>query len=110
VIAFTGWRISQGITRVPAANPHCPVQLNPVRDLWAQMKVMRGDRDLAGRDRAYRRAEARQSLGDLGPQALLSLAAPLGQASEGQQHAGGSAGGAQGETAFDEPSIFNLLE
>jgi acyl-[acyl-carrier-protein]-phospholipid O-acyltransferase/long-chain-fatty-acid--[acyl-carrier-protein] ligase len=46
VIAFAGWRISRGITRVPAANPHCPPQLNPVRDLWRQMKIMRGDRDL----------------------------------------------------------------
>jgi acyl-[acyl-carrier-protein]-phospholipid O-acyltransferase/long-chain-fatty-acid--[acyl-carrier-protein] ligase len=38
--------MSQGITRVPAANPQSPPKLNPVKELWWQMKVMKQDRDL----------------------------------------------------------------
>lgn len=45
-LAFVGWRISLNITPVPAADPQCPVRMNPVTDLWKQMKVMKKDRDL----------------------------------------------------------------
>lgn len=46
LLAFAGWRCSMGITRVPAADPHCPPRLNPVTDLWKQLKLMKPDRDL----------------------------------------------------------------
>ncbi len=46
VLAVIGWRISHSITHVPAAAPGCPPRLNPVSDLWRQMRVMRQDRDL----------------------------------------------------------------
>lgn len=45
-LAFIGWRISLHITPVPAANPECPVRINPITDLWKQLKVMKKDRDL----------------------------------------------------------------
>jgi len=46
VLAFAGWRMSQGITRVPPANPERPLRINPLADLIAQVKVMKIDRDL----------------------------------------------------------------
>lgn len=45
-LAFAGWRISLNITPVPAADPKCPVRMNPITDLWKQLKVMKKDRDL----------------------------------------------------------------
>jgi len=45
-LAVFGWWMSLGITRVPAANPTCPPRLNPITDLWRQMRVIRKDRDL----------------------------------------------------------------
>lgn len=44
--AFIGWRVSLHITPVPAADPTCPVRMNPITDLWKQLKVMKKDRDL----------------------------------------------------------------
>ncbi len=46
MIAFIGWRVSLQITPVPAANPDCPLRINPITDLWKQLKVMKLDRDL----------------------------------------------------------------
>ena len=46
VIAFVGWLLSRQITPVPAANPTCPVRINPVTDLWRQLSIMKQDRDL----------------------------------------------------------------
>ena len=46
VLAFVGWRISTRITHVPAADPNCPPRLNPITDLWKQLKLMKPDRDL----------------------------------------------------------------
>jgi len=34
VIAFGGWMLSRQVTPVPAADPTCPVRINPVTDLW----------------------------------------------------------------------------
>jgi len=45
-LAIVGWRVSRGITKVPAADPTCPPRLNPITDLWRQMRVLRKDRDL----------------------------------------------------------------
>jgi acyl-[acyl-carrier-protein]-phospholipid O-acyltransferase/long-chain-fatty-acid--[acyl-carrier-protein] ligase len=45
-IAFGGWILSHWITHVPAADPTCPVRINPVTDLWRQLRVMKQDRDL----------------------------------------------------------------
>lgn len=45
-LAVAGWRLSTRITHVPAADPGCPPRLNPVTDLWAQLKLMKPDRDL----------------------------------------------------------------
>ena len=45
-IACVGWFLSLGIPRVPAANPHCALRVNPVTDFFLQMKGMRTDRDL----------------------------------------------------------------
>lgn len=45
-IAVGGWVLSRLITPVPAADPACPVRINPVTDLWRQLRVMKQDRDL----------------------------------------------------------------
>ncbi|CAN5910330.1 hypothetical protein BH11VER1_BH11VER1_10110 [soil metagenome] len=45
-LAFIGWRVSLNITPVAAADPHCPVRMNPITDLYKQLKVMKKDRDL----------------------------------------------------------------
>jgi acyl-[acyl-carrier-protein]-phospholipid O-acyltransferase/long-chain-fatty-acid--[acyl-carrier-protein] ligase len=46
VIAFGGWMLSRQVTPVPAADPTCPVRINPVTDLWRQLRIMKQDRDL----------------------------------------------------------------
>lgn len=46
VIAFGGWMLSRQVTPVPAADPTCPVRINPVTDLWRQLCIMKQDRDL----------------------------------------------------------------
>jgi acyl-[acyl-carrier-protein]-phospholipid O-acyltransferase/long-chain-fatty-acid--[acyl-carrier-protein] ligase len=46
VIAFLGWLLSRQITPVPAANPTCPVRINPVTNLWRQLMIIKQDRDL----------------------------------------------------------------
>lgn len=46
VIAFYGWLLSRQVTPVPAADPTCPVRINPVTDLWHQLRIMKQDRDL----------------------------------------------------------------
>jgi len=46
VLAFAGWRFSTRITHVRPADPHCPPRLNPITDLWTQLKLMKPDRDL----------------------------------------------------------------
>ncbi len=46
VIAFGGWMLSRQVTPVPAADPTCPVRINPVTDLWRQLWIMKQDRDL----------------------------------------------------------------
>jgi len=45
-IAFVGWLLSRQVTPVPAADPTCPVRINPVTDLWRQLRIMKQDRDL----------------------------------------------------------------
>ena len=45
-LAMTGWCMSLGITRVPAASPNKPLRLNFLSDLWREFKWMRTDRDL----------------------------------------------------------------
>ena len=45
-IAFIGWLLSRQVTPVPAADPTCPVRINPVTDLWRQLRIMKQDRDL----------------------------------------------------------------
>lgn len=45
-LAFAGWLMSLGITRVPAASPDKPLRLNFLGDLWREFKWMRTDRDL----------------------------------------------------------------
>jgi acyl-[acyl-carrier-protein]-phospholipid O-acyltransferase / long-chain-fatty-acid--[acyl-carrier-protein] ligase len=45
-IAFLGWLLSRQVTPVPAADPTCPVRINPVTDLWRQLSIMKQDRDL----------------------------------------------------------------
>jgi acyl-[acyl-carrier-protein]-phospholipid O-acyltransferase/long-chain-fatty-acid--[acyl-carrier-protein] ligase len=45
-IAFGGWLLSRQVTPVPAADPTCPVRINPVTDLWRQLWIMKQDRDL----------------------------------------------------------------
>jgi len=45
-IAFIGWLLSRQVTPVPAADPTCPVRINPVTDLWRQLSIMKQDRDL----------------------------------------------------------------
>jgi acyl-[acyl-carrier-protein]-phospholipid O-acyltransferase/long-chain-fatty-acid--[acyl-carrier-protein] ligase len=46
VIAFGGWMLSRQVTPVPAADPTCPVRINPITDLWRQLRIMKQDRDL----------------------------------------------------------------
>ncbi len=46
VIAFVGWLFSRQVTPVPAADPTCPVRINPITDLWRQLQIMKQDRDL----------------------------------------------------------------
>ena len=46
VLAFGGWRLSLHIPHKPAADPACPMRVNPVRDLWTQMRMMGKNRDL----------------------------------------------------------------
>ncbi len=46
VIAIGGWLLSRQVTPVPAAAPTCPVRINPVTDLWRQLRIMKQDRDL----------------------------------------------------------------
>jgi acyl-[acyl-carrier-protein]-phospholipid O-acyltransferase/long-chain-fatty-acid--[acyl-carrier-protein] ligase len=46
VIAFGGWLFSRQVTPVPAADPTCPVRINPVTDLGRQLSIMKQDRDL----------------------------------------------------------------
>jgi acyl-[acyl-carrier-protein]-phospholipid O-acyltransferase/long-chain-fatty-acid--[acyl-carrier-protein] ligase len=45
-IAFVGWLLSRQVTPVPAADPTCPVRINPVTDLLRQLSIMKQDRDL----------------------------------------------------------------
>ena len=45
-IALLGWLLSRQITPVPAANPTCPVRINPVTNLWRQLMIIKQDRDL----------------------------------------------------------------
>jgi acyl-[acyl-carrier-protein]-phospholipid O-acyltransferase/long-chain-fatty-acid--[acyl-carrier-protein] ligase len=42
-LALAGWAASNLIPKVPAANPHRPLQLNPARDLFVQMRKMAPD-------------------------------------------------------------------
>jgi acyl-[acyl-carrier-protein]-phospholipid O-acyltransferase/long-chain-fatty-acid--[acyl-carrier-protein] ligase len=46
VLAVGGWLCSRQVLPVPAAAPDRPLPLNPVAELWKQLKVMRADRDL----------------------------------------------------------------
>lgn len=46
LIAVVGWQVSLRITPVPAADPACPLRINPVTDLWRQLRIMKRDRDL----------------------------------------------------------------
>ena len=46
MLALGGWFTSQRIPTLPRANPGCPVRINPLTDLWTQLKSMRQDRDL----------------------------------------------------------------
>jgi acyl-[acyl-carrier-protein]-phospholipid O-acyltransferase/long-chain-fatty-acid--[acyl-carrier-protein] ligase len=41
-----GWILCRGVTRVPAASPHCRLQINPIRDFLREMKAMKPDREL----------------------------------------------------------------
>jgi acyl-[acyl-carrier-protein]-phospholipid O-acyltransferase/long-chain-fatty-acid--[acyl-carrier-protein] ligase len=45
-IAVGGWWCSRQVPPVPAAAPERPLPLNPVAELWKQLKVMKQDRDL----------------------------------------------------------------
>ncbi|NBV86056.1 MAG: MFS transporter, partial [Verrucomicrobia bacterium] len=45
-IAIGGWLLSRGIPNVPAANPNCEFQSNPITALWRQLSTMHSDRDL----------------------------------------------------------------
>lgn len=46
VLAVLGWLMSLGITRVPAAAPEKPLNLNFIGELWREFRWMRQDRDL----------------------------------------------------------------
>lgn len=45
-LAIAGWVLSRWITPAPAADPGCPVRINPFTDLWRQLSIMKQDRDL----------------------------------------------------------------
>lgn len=45
-IAVVGWMFSRQVTPVPPADPRAPVRINPVTDLWRQLRHMKADRDL----------------------------------------------------------------
>jgi MFS family permease len=45
-IAVFGWALCRGIPRGIPANPECPMRINPITDLWRQLRLMKGDRDL----------------------------------------------------------------
>ncbi len=45
-LALVGWAFSRHITPVPAANPSCVLRINPVTELWKQLRLMKPDRDL----------------------------------------------------------------
>ena len=45
-LACGGWCCARGVSEVVAANPTCPLRINPVSDLWRQTVRMRSDRDL----------------------------------------------------------------
>jgi acyl-[acyl-carrier-protein]-phospholipid O-acyltransferase/long-chain-fatty-acid--[acyl-carrier-protein] ligase len=45
-LACGGWWCARGVPEVAAANPTCPLRINPVSDLWRQTVRMRSDRDL----------------------------------------------------------------
>jgi len=45
-LAVIGWMTSRYIPRTAAANPTCPPRLNPVTDLYRQLRVMRSDNAL----------------------------------------------------------------
>ncbi len=45
-IAVGGWWCSRQVPPVPAAAPERPLPLNPIAELWKQLKVMKQDRDL----------------------------------------------------------------
>jgi acyl-[acyl-carrier-protein]-phospholipid O-acyltransferase/long-chain-fatty-acid--[acyl-carrier-protein] ligase len=45
-LAILGWMLSLGITRVPAANPTKPLNLNFIGELWHEFRWMKQDRDL----------------------------------------------------------------
>lgn len=46
MIAVGGWFTSQRIPALPPANPVCAVRINPLTDLWSQLKSIRKDTDL----------------------------------------------------------------
>jgi acyl-[acyl-carrier-protein]-phospholipid O-acyltransferase/long-chain-fatty-acid--[acyl-carrier-protein] ligase len=45
-LAVLGWWCSRQVPPVPAAAPDRPLPLNPVAELWKQLKIMKQDRDL----------------------------------------------------------------
>lgn len=45
-VACAGVVLSRGIPAVPAANPGCPMRINPVTQFWIQTRAMLPDRDL----------------------------------------------------------------
>jgi len=45
-LAFIGWFMSLGITRRPSADPHKPLRINFLGELWREFRWMRTDRDL----------------------------------------------------------------
>jgi len=45
-LAVVGWWCSRQVPPVPAAAPDRPLPLNPVAELWKQLKIMKQDRDL----------------------------------------------------------------
>ncbi len=45
-VAFAGWALSRQVPRTPAADPNVALRLDPVGELWRQLKAMKIDRDL----------------------------------------------------------------
>jgi len=43
VLAVGGWMTSKHIPKTPAASPNCPPRLNPITDLYRQLRFMRAD-------------------------------------------------------------------